>query len=176
CHHANVDRMWTVWQSLPSTVIPNKQITDPDFLNTTFLFYDEKARLVRVSVKDAVSNIRMGYDYERIDLPWLDYRPPRQTAKAKINRAAASKAPNAKSLFPLKLESVVRFQVDKTAKGKADESLVLEGIVVDTSKFLKFDVFINDEDDEPTELDKAAYAGTYAQVPHKTENQTASSS
>ncbi|KAH6780800.1 hypothetical protein C2S52_012037 [Perilla frutescens var. hirtella] len=173
CHHANVDRMWTLWQRLPSTVIPNKQITDPDYLNANFLLYDENAQLVRVYVKDAISNIRMGYDYERIDLPWLDYRPPRQTAKAKIIRTS-TKAPRAS--FPLKLEKVVRFEVDKTKKGKADESLLLENIVVDTSKFLKFDVFINDEDDAPTELDKAAYAGTYAQVPHKTANRTATSS
>lgn len=44
CHHANVDRMWTLWQYfLPSNKVTDKRITDPDFLNATFLFYDENA-------------------------------------------------------------------------------------------------------------------------------------
>ncbi|XP_011082857.1 polyphenol oxidase I, chloroplastic-like [Sesamum indicum] len=175
CHHANVDRMWTLWQYfLPSNKVPDKRITDPDFLNAAFLFYDENAQLVRVTVKDCLDNLRMGYDFERIDLPWLDYRPPRQTAKAKVLRTSST-APKASTLFPLNLDKVVRFQVDKTKKGKADELLVLENITVDTTKFLKFDVFVNDEDDNATELDKAAYLGTYAQVPHKTPNKTATS-
>ncbi|KAK4484614.1 hypothetical protein RD792_007203 [Penstemon davidsonii] len=175
CHHGNVDRMWTLWQYyLPSNKVPEKRITDPDFLNAAFVFYDENAQLVRVTVKDCLDNLRMGYDYERIDLPWLDYRPPPQTAKARIIRTAST-APLASTLFPLKLEGVVRFQVPKTKKGKADELLVLENITVDATKFLKFDVFVNDEDDNASELDKAAYAGTYAQVPHKAEKKTGTS-
>ncbi|KAL3821319.1 hypothetical protein ACJIZ3_007224 [Penstemon smallii] len=168
CHHGNVDRMWTLWQYfLPSNKVPEKRITDPDFLNAAFVFYDENAQLVRVTVKDCLDNLRMGYDYERIDLPWLDYR-------ARIIRTSST-APLASTLFPLKLEGVVRFQVPKTKKGKADELLVLENITVDATKFLKFDVFVNDEDDNASELDKAAYAGTYAQVPHKAEKKTGTS-
>ncbi|KAK4439035.1 Polyphenol oxidase, chloroplastic [Sesamum alatum] len=175
CHHANVDRMWTLWQYfLPSNKVPDKKITDPDFLNAAFLFYDENAQLVRVTVKDCLDNLRMGYDFERIDLPWLDYRPPRQTAKAKITRTSST-APKASTLFPLNLDQVVRFQVDKTKKGKANELLVLENITVDTSKLIKFDVFVNDEDDNATELDKAAYLGTYAQVPHRSTKKTETS-
>ncbi|KAL3821317.1 hypothetical protein ACJIZ3_007222 [Penstemon smallii] len=168
CHHGNVDRMWTLWQYfLPSSKVPDKRITDPDFLNAAFLFYDENAQLVRVTVKDCLDNLRMGYDYERIDLPWLDYRPPPQTAGAKINRTRTN-APLAETIFPLKVDKIVRFRVPKTVKGKDRELLVLENITVDTTKFLKVDVFVNDEDDNVTELDKAAYAGTYAHVPHKT--------
>lgn len=167
CHHGNVDRMWYLWQQLPSDQIKEKRILDPDFLGAQFLFYDEEARLVRVTVRDAVDTVKMGYDYQRIDLPWLDFRPPPQTAQAKIKRVGASTAPKAENVFPLKLEKVERFQVSKTQKGNVPELLVLENIEVDTSKFLKFDVFINDEDDNAFELDKAAYAGTYAQVPHK---------
>ncbi|KAH6836394.1 hypothetical protein C2S53_012710 [Perilla frutescens var. hirtella] len=176
CHHSNVDRMWTLWQHfLPSNKVPEKRIDDPDFLNASFLFYDENAQLVRVYVKDTIDNLRMGYDYDRIHLPWLDYRPPPQTALARVRRTNVS-APKAETLFPLKLERVVRFEVEKTKKGKADELLVLENITVDTTKFLKFDVFVNDEDDNAMELDKAAYAGTYAQVPHKSSSKTATTS
>lgn len=176
CHHGNVDRMWTLWQYfIPSSKVPDKNITDPDFLNASFVFYDENSQLVRVYVKDSISNLAMGYEYERIDLPWLDYRPPSQTARAKVIRTATT-AEKAEAVFPLKLEQIVRVLVPKTKKGKADEVLVLENITVDTSKFLKFDVFINDEDDNVQELDKASYVGTYAQIPHRTTNKTATTS
>ncbi|KAI3457555.1 hypothetical protein Pfo_014218 [Paulownia fortunei] len=165
CHHANVDRMWSLWQYfLPSNKVPDKRITDPDFLNAAFLFYDENAQLVRVTVKDCLDNLRMGYDVERIDLPWLDYRPPPQTAGARVTRTGTSAAKVDETVFPLTLDKIVRILIPKTKKGKADELLVIENITVDTTKFLKFDVFVNDEDDNVAELDKAAYAGTYAQL------------
>ncbi|CAI9784320.1 unnamed protein product [Fraxinus pennsylvanica] len=169
CHHANVDRMWTLWQYfLPSNKVPDKKITDPDFLNAELLFYDENSKLlVRVTVKDSLDNLRMGYDFERVDLPWLDYRPPPQTARARLIKTT-SDAPLASTVFPVVLDKIIRVQVPKAKKGKADELLVLENIEVDTTKFLKVDVFVNDEDDNVNELDKASYAGTYAQVPHKT--------
>ncbi|KAL7129319.1 hypothetical protein ABFS83_13G058700 [Erythranthe nasuta] len=174
CHHANVDRMWYLWQRLRKKNSPNKRITDPDYLNASFLFYDENAQLVKVYVRDTFDNRRMGFDYERIDLPWIHYRPPPQAARTNTNNVVD--APNAKTLFPLKLDGVVRFQVDKTKKGKADEILVLENITVDASKLIKFDVFVNDEDDNPSELDKASYLGSYAQLPHKPRSGTTSSS
>ncbi|KAL8031893.1 hypothetical protein ABFX02_13G059000 [Erythranthe guttata] len=176
-HHSNVDRMWTLWQFfLPSNKIPDKKITDPDFLNTAFLFYDENAQLVRVTVKDCLDNLKMGFEYERVDLPWLDYRPPAQAASAKVTRAGKTTAKVADTVFPIVLDKIVRVLLPKTKKGKADELLVIENIVVDTSKFLKFDVFVNDEDDNVAEIDKASYAGTYAQIPHKTKEKTATTS
>ncbi|CAI9784321.1 unnamed protein product [Fraxinus pennsylvanica] len=160
--------MWTLWHYfLPSNKVPDKKITDPDCLNAAVLFYDENAQLVRVTVKDSLDNLRMGYDFERIDLPWLDYRPPPQTARARVIKTT-SDAPLASTVFPVILDKIIRVQVPKAKKGKADELLVLENIEVDTTKFLKVDVFVNDEDDNINELDKASYAGTYAQVPHKT--------
>ncbi|KAL0406625.1 UNVERIFIED_CONTAM: Polyphenol oxidase II, chloroplastic [Sesamum latifolium] len=171
CHHSNVDRMWTLWQYyLPSAQIPDKRILSDNF-QASFLFYDENAQLVRVKVEDCLDNRCMGYDFEQCDLPWLDYRPPAQTAKAKVIKTRKT-AQNAETVFPLNLDKIVRVLVPKTKKGKADELLVIENITVDTTKFLKFDVFVNDEDDDLTELDKAAYAGTYAQVPHKSGKKT----
>ncbi|PIN14147.1 Catechol oxidase [Handroanthus impetiginosus] len=125
CHHGNVDRMWSLWQYfLPSNKVPDKRITDPDFLNAAFLFYVENAQLVRVTVKDCLDNLRMGYDYERIDLPWLDYRPPPQTVAARVTRTGKS-APKAETVFPLTLDKIVRILVPKTKKGKADQLLVI---------------------------------------------------
>jgi polyphenol oxidase len=44
-HHANVDRMWYVWKKLRGK---HQDFTDPDWLNTEFLFYDENAQLVHI--------------------------------------------------------------------------------------------------------------------------------
>ncbi|KAL0362572.1 UNVERIFIED_CONTAM: Polyphenol oxidase II, chloroplastic [Sesamum calycinum] len=167
CHHANVDRMWSIWRTL-KTDVP-KDITDSDYLNASFLFYDENKQLVRVKVADCLDHRRMGYDFERVDIPWLNYKPPRKAAKAKVKKIASG-AQKPEDLFPLNLKKITRVLVPKSAKGKADEVLVLENIETDTTKFIKFDVFVNDEDDNAEELDKAEYAGTFAQVPHKTKD------
>ncbi|KAL0443694.1 UNVERIFIED_CONTAM: Polyphenol oxidase I, chloroplastic [Sesamum latifolium] len=167
CHHANVDRMWSIWKTL-KTDVP-KDITDPDFLNAAFLFYDENKQLVRVKVADCLDHRRMGYDFERVDIPWLNYKPPRKAAKSKIQPISKG-AQKPEDLFPLNLKKITRVLVPKSAKGKADEVLVLENIETDSTKFIKFDVFVNDEDDNAEELDKAEYAGTFAQVPHKTKD------
>ncbi|KAL2245552.1 polyphenol oxidase I, chloroplastic-like [Sesamum indicum] len=166
-HHANVDRMWSIWRTL-KTDVP-KDITDPDYLNAAFLFYDENKQLVRVRVADCIDHKKMGYDFEKVDIPWLNYRPPKKAAKTKIQNISSG-AQKAEGLFPLNLKKITRVLVPKSAKGKADEVLVLENIETDATQYIKFDVFVNDEDDNAKELDKAEYAGTFAQVPHKTKS------
>ncbi|KAH6780792.1 hypothetical protein C2S52_012029 [Perilla frutescens var. hirtella] len=173
CHHTNVDRMWSVWRSLRGS--KPKDFTEPDWLDSNFLFYDENAQLVRVTVRDTLEEEKMGFTYQKVDLPWLNKRPQARVKKSKI--AASSKAPNAAeaTVFPVKLDKVVKVLVDrpkksrsKKEKEKEEELLVIEGIEVDTGKFLRFEVFVNDEDDKAEELiDKAEYAGCYSQVPHK---------
>ncbi|KAH6788778.1 hypothetical protein C2S51_003784 [Perilla frutescens var. frutescens] len=164
CHHANVDRMWTIWKTL-KTDVP-KDINDPDYLNASFLFYDENKQLVRVKVADCLDYKKMGYEYERIDIPWLNYRPPKAAARAKIKDISKG-AEHADRVFPLTLKKITRVLVSKTTIGKADEVLVLEDIETDPRKLIKFDVYVNDEDDNPRDVDKAEYAGTFAQLPHR---------
>ncbi|KAH6785369.1 hypothetical protein C2S51_037824 [Perilla frutescens var. frutescens] len=163
-HHGNVDRMWSIWTTL-KTDVP-KTITDPDYLNASFLFYDENKQLVRVKVADCVDHRKMGYEYEKIDTPWLNYKPQKKAIAAKIEDLTKG-AKSAEKLFPLTLKKTTRVLVKKTAIGKVDEVLVLENIETDPTKLIKFDVFVNDEDDEPKELDKAEYAGSFAQLPHR---------
>ncbi|KAI3465963.1 hypothetical protein Pfo_022626 [Paulownia fortunei] len=151
-----------------------KEFTDPDWLNTEFLFYDENKQLVRVKVADTLDQERMGYVYQRVDNPWIQCRP---LARAQKTRAAAtSNAPKAdKVVFPLKLDNVVKVLVPRPKKSgiqdKEEEFLLIQGIEVDTGKFVKFDVFVNDEDETVNIVDRAEYAGTFAQVPHKHKGQ-----
>ncbi|GFP78722.1 polyphenol oxidase ii chloroplastic [Phtheirospermum japonicum] len=167
-HHANIDRLWSIWRGLRGS--KPKDFPDSDWLEADYVFYDENARLVRVKNVDTLDNEKMGYIYQDVDIPWLKNRPRPRFRKSKV---AASSA-GAGVVFPVRLDKVVKVLVDRPKKSrskkdkeKEEELLVIEGIEIDTATFVKFDVFVNDEDDKPDELDKAEYAGCYSQVPHK---------
>ncbi|KAH6782515.1 hypothetical protein C2S51_007808 [Perilla frutescens var. frutescens] len=152
--------------SLLGTSVP-KNINDPDYLNSSFLFYDENKQLRSVTVADCIDYTKMGYDYQYSDItPWLNYIAPLKTKKATLENL--SKRADEKVTFPLTLDETRRILVQKPAKGKADEVLVLENVDIDPTKLIKFNIFINEEDDDdPTNLDRAEYAGTFAQlIPH----------
>ncbi|KAK6157466.1 hypothetical protein DH2020_011714 [Rehmannia glutinosa] len=171
-HHANVDRLWSLFRGLRGS--KPKDFPDSDWLDSNFLFYDENAQLVRVRVADTLENKKMGYTFQKVDLPWLKFRPVARVRKSKA--VTTSKAPRAtETNFPVKLDKVVKVLVDRPKKSRSkkdkeneEELLVIEGIEVDSAKFVRFEVYVNDEDDKPSELiDKAEYAGCYSQVPHK---------
>ncbi|XP_057812439.1 polyphenol oxidase I, chloroplastic-like [Salvia miltiorrhiza] len=169
-HHDNIDRMWIIWKTIPSAfpkdingpVVPNPD----DFNAAAFMFYDEKKNLVRVKVADCLDHTKMGYEYEHSDTPWTTYRPPQRAVPVNIEDLS-KKAERGDQVFPLTLTKTMRVLVPKPTKGKADEVLVLENIISERSKIVRFDVFINDEDDKPDELDRAEYAGGFTQIPHK---------
>ncbi|KAL0353915.1 UNVERIFIED_CONTAM: Polyphenol oxidase I, chloroplastic [Sesamum angustifolium] len=116
----------------------------------------------------------MGFVWQEVDLPWLNNRPTARVKKSKV--ATTTAAPKAtETVFPVKLDKVVKVLVDRPKKSrskkdkeKEEELLAIDGIEVDTAKFVRFEVYINDEDDKADEIiDKAEYAGCYSQVPHK---------
>ncbi|KAL3503012.1 hypothetical protein ACH5RR_037461 [Cinchona calisaya] len=169
CHHANVDRMWTLWQKLGGK---KKEFTDPDWLNASFIFYDENAQPVRVKVGDSLSNEKLGYIYQRVDMPWLKNKPVPRVTKSRV--AFTSGAPPADKVFPTNLNKILKVLVKrpKTARSKKEkedeeERLVVYGIEFSMDKYVKFDVFINDEDDNPFDFDKGEYLGSFAHLPHK---------
>ncbi|GFP98861.1 polyphenol oxidase ii chloroplastic, partial [Phtheirospermum japonicum] len=170
-HHANIDRLWSVYRDLRARMGRPRQFRRREWLDANFVFYDENGKLVRVRVADTLENERMGYTFQKVDLPWLRYREERvrdKKSKPKLkNKAAAVRSFVASDnpAFPVKLDKVSRSKKDKE---KEEELLVIEGIEVDTAKFVRFEVYINDEDDKPDEVeDKAEYAGCYSQVPHR---------
>ncbi len=53
-HHGNIDRLWeVVWKSFLGG--GRKDLSQADFLNTLFLFYDENAALVKVQISQALN-------------------------------------------------------------------------------------------------------------------------
>ncbi|KAH7836475.1 hypothetical protein Vadar_019320 [Vaccinium darrowii] len=175
-HHGNVDRMWSVWKTLGGK---RKDFTDSDWLESSFLFYDENAQLVRVKVKDCLDEKNLGYVYQNLDIPWLKSRPTPRVSKAsrKIKKAGVAMAadvPPAAQVFPTKLDRVVKAVVarpkkSRTRKQKDDEEevLLIEGIELDKESFVKFDVFINEDDETATRPGNSEFAGSFVNLPHK---------
>ncbi|KAK6932519.1 Polyphenol oxidase, C-terminal [Dillenia turbinata] len=178
-HHSNVDRMWSIWKTLGGK---RQDFTDPDWLNSGFLFYDENGQLVSVKVKDCLDASKLGYVYQDVDIPWLKSKPkPRKLKElvSKIKRGHAHAAGEKTKMtplseFPVTLNGVVRTIVPRPKKSRSkkekeeeEEVLVIEDIELDRTNFVKFDVYINDEDEPLIRPDKTEFAGSFVNVAHK---------
>ncbi|KGN64653.1 polyphenol oxidase C, chloroplastic-like [Cucumis sativus] len=64
--------------------------SDPDFLNTSLLFYNEKAEPVCVYVRDSLDTKKLGYVFQSIDIPWLKSRPKPLNKKVKSKKSIAA--------------------------------------------------------------------------------------
>ncbi|CAN6372696.1 unnamed protein product [Urochloa humidicola] len=164
-HHGNIDRMWNIWKTcLPK---PNTDLTDLDWLDASFLFYDEEARLVRVRVRDCLDTTALGYTYEDVHLEWLQARPSMADGDPEFTDDTADK------LFPRTLgNEIVRAKVErkKTSrspkKEEEEEVLVIQEIdIAGCQRCVKFDVFVN-APKGLTDTAAAQCAGSVALTPH----------
>ena len=160
-HHGNVDRMWYVWNGLRPG---NTDFTDPDWLDASFLFYDEEARPVRVRVRDCLDTTALRYTYQDVGLPWLDARPSAEAGSPEL----------AADTLPATLSRTVRVAVARPGTSRSrgekedeEEVLVVEGIeVADCSKFIKFDVFVNQTRSGAATAAAPECVGSVALTPH----------
>ncbi|TKY59310.1 Polyphenol oxidase A1 [Spatholobus suberectus] len=180
-HHANVDRMWNIWKTIPGG--KRRDFTDPDWLESGFLFYDENKSLVRVKVKDSLDTRKLGYVYQDVDIPWLKNKPKPRRSKVKkvalaqhfggVGAAQAAETTLRSVAFPLTLDSKVSTLVkrpkllrSKKEKEEEEEVLVIDGIEFDRNEAVKFDVFVNDEDDKVVGPSNTEFAGSFVSLPH----------
>ncbi|XP_021830804.1 polyphenol oxidase I, chloroplastic-like [Prunus avium] len=169
-HHSNVDRMWSIYKDL----LGGTDIDKTDWLDTEFLFYDEKKNLVRVKVRDSLDTRKLGYVYDnKVPIPWLEAKPnPR---KSQNKRKAAVSSGDLTTTFPATLSDKISVEVARpsttkrtSAQKKAqDEVLVIKGIEFAGNEPLKFDVFVNDDADSEAGKDQSEFAGSFIHVPHK---------
>ncbi|CAL9772534.1 unnamed protein product [Musa acuminata subsp. burmannicoides] len=169
-HHANIDRMWYLWKKLSRK---HQDFNDSDWLKASFLFYDENADLVRVTVKDCLETDWLRYTYQDVKIPWANSRPTPKLAKARKGASRSLKA-TAEVQFPVTLESPVkatvkRPKVGRSGKEKEDEEeiLIVEGIEFDRDYFIKFDVFVNATEGDGITAGASEFAGSFVNVPHK---------
>ncbi|KAG8377224.1 hypothetical protein BUALT_Bualt08G0006100 [Buddleja alternifolia] len=178
-HHSNIDRKWSLWKGLGGR---REDIKDPDFLDAAFLFYDENGHMVRVKVRDCLDNTKLGYVYQDVEIPWLESRPkPRISSVVrklkklvKANAADTTAHRSPREVLPAKLDKVLKVMVkrpkkkrSKKEKDELEEILIIQGIELDRDVYAKFDVYINDEDDEVSTEENTEFAGSFVNVPHK---------
>lgn len=167
-HHANVDRMWYIYNNY----LGGKNFTSTDWYNSSFIFYNEEAKPVRVTVKDFLDVTKLGYSYPDLKLKWLDlnFKPtPRRT---RIN-IALGQAPNPQVVFPRPLDKTISVLVDrpkksrsKREKDEAEETLEIQGIEYDKGDYVKFDVYVNEDDPSLSGPDKAEFLGSFINLVH----------
>ncbi|KAF3636190.1 Polyphenol oxidase B, chloroplastic [Capsicum annuum] len=169
CHHSNVDRMWSEWKSIGGK---RTDLTQKDWLNSEFFFYDENKNPFRVKVRDCLDTKKMGYDYAPMPTPWRNFKPKRKTTDGKVNIGSL---PPASKVFPLtKLDKPISFSINRPAssrtqqaKNEQEEMLTLFNIKFDNRQHIRFDVFLNvDKNVNADELDKTEFAGSYTSLPH----------
>ncbi|XP_051209071.1 polyphenol oxidase I, chloroplastic [Lolium perenne] len=172
CNHSNVDRMWHLW----TTTLGRDNLPYKEWLDTSFVFYDEMKRPVRISVQDVLDNGKLGYTYqEKRNLEWLQKRPVPSTV---INRPVSTQKPvTPASSFPLTLNNgqnqyvtVARPQKAQAAGGssrKAPEVLVFD-LTVDPCQFAKFNVLLNVPRGQEGIVGpkNSEYVGSFMYVPH----------
>ncbi|KAL6292361.1 hypothetical protein ACE6H2_000503 [Prunus campanulata] len=173
-HHGNVDRMWYLWKNN----FGGQDITDTDWLDSSFLFYDEKQRLVRVTVRDSLDTALLGYDYQSVDIPWIapKYKPtPRFPAKTKPQISSAELS----TKFPATLDSTISVEVARpeevrnrsdAEKAKQEEVLVIRGIEFPANVLVKFDVYVNDDASSPSGPDNSEFVGSFVHVRHRNDH------
>ncbi|XP_068323686.1 polyphenol oxidase, chloroplastic-like [Pyrus communis] len=167
-HHSNVDRMWHLWLEK----IGGKNLEQDDWLNAEFYFYNEKKELVSVTVQDSIDIGILGYAYENVDIPWLQTKP---TARKPANKAKPDglglqdQSSAAKGGFSLdsKISIAVPRPKQGVEKAEREEILILRDIKFPSDQGLKFDVYVNDDADTPSQPSQSEFAGSFVHVPHK---------
>ncbi|GMJ00546.1 hypothetical protein HRI_003723800 [Hibiscus trionum] len=175
-HHSNIDRLWEVWREANKHEL---DITDPDWLESFFFFYDENLRLVRVKVADVLDTIKLGYSYEQVHRPWLNKRPEpsfppklaRQMLKTKENEnklQMSSTHVSSSDFDPLgrALDASLTVKVrNHWSKKKKEKVIVVHGIEVKGDAYVKFDVYVNLIDQSKISPKFREFAGTFAHIP-----------
>ncbi|CAM0948328.1 unnamed protein product [Alopecurus aequalis] len=171
-HHNNIDRLWEAWRDIGAACGYRGHVdfTDPDWLDSSFLFYDEESRLVRITVRDVLGIDKLRYKFDGVDMPWINARPP--TTPNVNNKKGLLKSVR----FPVSLDDVVvtaevrrpRVLRSQREKDLEEEVLVVEGIETDGTEMVKFDVYVNAVDHEKVEPGGREMADSFVCLSHPT--------
>ncbi|PIA38223.1 hypothetical protein AQUCO_02800118v1 [Aquilegia coerulea] len=172
-HHANLDRIWNVWEELRNN---EPEIVDPDWLDSYFFFHNEKSQLVRIKVRDVLNMTKLRYGYEKVDNLWLNARPKpsmdptmaRHALNTKHNGYLTAQSndfrPNGRTLDSTITAKVQRPKNQRKAENE-EEILVVYGIDTKEDVYIKFDVFVNAVDAITIGPESREFAGTYVNLP-----------
>lgn len=164
-HHTNIDRLWGVWKDINCK---NKDPDELEFLEASFLFYDEKAQLTRVTIKDCLNTSALGYRYDNVPIPWLDL--DKTCAPTFINRRGSNNL--RKVIFPLVLKSMESITIrrrmnnrSEVEKESREEVAIIDDIELDYEESVMFDVYINPSDAD-IRTDMSNFCSSFMNVPN----------
>ncbi|KAJ4977029.1 hypothetical protein NE237_002135 [Protea cynaroides] len=163
--HANVEKLWTIWIGLGGT---RKNPTDTNWLDvgSVCLLRREQAT-GKSKVGDCLDEKKMGYTFQEVAIPWLETPPIARKSKFTPPASASTVT------FLRVLDSVVQVVVKRPKKSRTkkqkegeEEVLVIDGIKIENDEFVKFDVFINEDDPTASGPEKTEFAGSFVHIPH----------
>ncbi|KAH7677141.1 polyphenol oxidase protein [Dioscorea alata] len=166
--HANVDRLWDLFRNRRGNRV---EFNDRDWLNSTFVFYDENRQIVRV--KDCLDQFKLCYTYEASTAPWLAAVPktkPKTETKITGPRVQVEEfGPTPKKLNMPILALVQRPKMSRSKAEKEDkcEVLTIESILVASGTAARFDVYIiaPDANGRVYADDRGYFVGSYVTLP-----------
>ncbi|KAK9136323.1 LOW QUALITY PROTEIN: hypothetical protein Syun_015653 [Stephania yunnanensis] len=181
-HHSNIDRLWEVWRELNDNKL---DINDPEWLDSHFVFHDEKSQLSQD--QGCLGHFQTGYAYERSDNVWMNARPKpavppkiaRQILKLKEQQEHQNNlllptnrqdrqdfGPEGRTLDDTLRLKVQRPKINRTSKEKEEEEevLVIYDIDVKKDSYVKFDVYVNAVDETIIGPESREFAGTFVNM------------
>ncbi|KAG9449733.1 hypothetical protein H6P81_009698 [Aristolochia fimbriata] len=185
-HHANIDRLWTVWK-LKRFKGHEPEFVDTVWLDSYFYFHDENRRLVRIKIRDCLDIEKLNYGYEEVELPWLNARPkpsipPKLAHHILRLREAEQNAlllPSEASTTPYfgaegrVLDKTIRVKVGRPKRRRSakeeeeeEEVLVVYGIYMKKDVYVKFDVLVNAVEESRMGPEHREFAGTFVNARH----------
>ncbi|XP_058096723.1 polyphenol oxidase, chloroplastic-like [Magnolia sinica] len=146
-HHSNVDRMWHIYRQKRGNKV---DFNDPDWLNSSFIFFDENKQLVKVKVADCLNPLKLRYTYEDVELPWANSSiKKKQKAKAKPRSRVSLVEVSEFGPDPRPLDSTIRALVQRPKKSRTKgekeddvEVLVIDGIEIPDNGPVNFQVYV----------------------------------
>ncbi|KAF8369479.1 hypothetical protein HHK36_003724 [Tetracentron sinense] len=164
-HHANVDRLWEIYRKSRDY---KTEFNDSDWLDSSFLFYDENKQLVRVKVRDSLKPSDLRYTYEDVEIPWRSsaITPKTCSMKSPVKEMAPAipfgSVPQALDK-PLTISDIWPEFLPGISEEDFVAVLILHGIKVKDNKRARFDVYIGSPDGRAEDL---VYAGSFTRLSH----------
>ncbi|KAI3898923.1 hypothetical protein MKW92_044657 [Papaver armeniacum] len=178
-HHGNVDRMWYIYTKLRKLYGETSTFKyGSDWLQSSFVFYDENHQVVKVKVKNCLTPESLGYTYDSSEThEWAGIRPKyRKLRNAELKRREGDSLKlNPASEFgskPRNLTEPIRALVQrpptsgtKDEKEDSVEVLFIEDIIVPHGSPARFDVYVAKPTAEEL-VGQEEFAGSFVNVPH----------
>ena len=146
-HHANIDRLWSVWRSNQSHTNPS----DPAWTGQWYNFYDPSGSTVSVTSRDTTDATRINVVYDPC---------PHMPVEA-VAAVAGNKPTFVPAGQPVRVTAEVKAQQRAEASPQQAGSVLLQGVDIPANATIRLRVFINKEDaTAATSLTDPHYAGT----------------